>query len=87
MTLQRCCREVLSQLDDSVGKCFRNEGIIVQWQSELHSEPSMLAVGAEQNSGQRYELSQQQLTYTVPRVGSLTFTVHTVFLKNLAVRS
>ena len=57
--------EVLPQLDDSVGKCFHNEGIIVQWQSELHGEPSILAVSVEQNSGQRYELSQQQLKYTV----------------------
>lgn len=37
----------------------------MQWQSELHGEPSILAVSAEQNSGQRYELSQQQLKYTV----------------------
>lgn len=40
------------RIDDSVGKCFGNEGIIVQRQSELHSEPSVLAAGAEQNSGQ-----------------------------------
>lgn len=52
-------------MDDSVGKCFRNEGIIVQWQSELHSEPSMLAFGAEQNSGNKDELSQQQVRYSM----------------------
>lgn len=59
MTLHLRRREVLPQLDDSVGKCFHNEGITVQWQSELHGEPSILAAGAEQNSGHRYELSQQ----------------------------
>lgn len=37
----------------------------MQWQSELHGEPSILAVSAEQNSGQRYKLSQQQLKYTI----------------------
>ena len=74
--LTRC--EVLPQLDDSVGKCFHNEGIIVQWQSELHGEPSILVVSAEQNSGQRYELSQQQLKYTVHFCGENVFTVHTV---------
>lgn len=47
----------------------------MQWQTELHSEPSMLAVGAEQY---RYELSQQQLTYTVLIVGSLIYTVRTL---------
>lgn len=35
----------------------------------------MLAVGAEQY---RYELSQQQLMYTVLIVGSLIYTVHTL---------
>lgn len=77
MTLHRCCREVLPQSDDSVGKCFHNEGIIVQWQSELHGEPSILAVGAEQNSGHRYELNHQQLKYTVLNlVGSLYSTFY-----------
>ncbi len=37
----------------------------MQWQSELHGEPSILAVGAEQNSGHRYEFSQQQLKHSV----------------------
>lgn len=50
--MRRHCGEVPPRIDDSVGKCFGNEGIIVQWQSELHSEPSVLAAGAEQNSGQ-----------------------------------
>lgn len=79
MTLDQCCREVLPQLDDSVGKCFHNEGIILQWQSELHGEPSILAAGAEQNSGHRYELSQQQLKYIVLiLVGSMACTVHSL---------
>lgn len=50
--VRRHCGEVPPRIDDSVGKCFGNEGIIVQWQSELHSKPSVLAAGAEQNSGQ-----------------------------------
>lgn len=50
------------------------------WQSELHSEPSMLAVGAEHNSGRRAGLSQLKVKYTVliSRMGGLTCTVHTV---------
>lgn len=85
MTLHQCCREVLPQLDDSVGKCFHNEGIIVQWQNELHGEPSMLAADAEQNSGHRYELSQQQLKYSVNLEGSMACTVRTVPPTHFAV--
>lgn len=64
VTLHQCCRGELPRLHDSVGKCFHNEGIIVQWQSVLHGEPSTLAAGAEQNSGHKCELSQQQVKYT-----------------------
>ena len=88
LTLRRCCGEVLPQSDDSVGKCFHNEGIIVQWQSELHGEPSILAVGVEQHSGHRPELSQQELKYIVfILVVSMSCTVHTVPPTNFTVRT
>ncbi len=58
----------------------------MQWQSELHGEPSTLAVGAEQNRGHRYELSQQELKYAgLILVQTMACTVHTVLCGDIMI--
>lgn len=53
------CNQVLPHSDDS--ECFPDEGIIVQRQSELHSEPSVRPVGAQQDRRETYGRSQQHI--------------------------